>query len=544
MKTENKRVNSLDEKNYALIFSPFSYIWKHKLAEIQIARMIEEFGFKIRMIECDRAFSEFCTSMSAAKTGIFDEPAKKQSICKECIKNKNLSKLSAGRTFSTQEISYKQNSEYLSSEREINSLIETEIDDVPIGRLALYETLLHYKKSNLNFTPEQHFHYVTHFNNAVTTYYATKEIIDQEKPDVVFCYSPQYVVPGIASAYAIKQGIKVFFMEGSSNDVERYTHMRIWNWEKYGLSQPGLENLDAFADYIPTQKQLNRAKKQIKAKKSKKTLSVYSPDSKGIDPFSFFNLDRKKPILLLAMSSYDEVYSGYMIGKLPKARFEGKVFKDQVEWLKHTIAWVECKDIQLIIRPHPREFPNKREDVKSDHEDVWNDILSNLPKNVVIDHPKMNYSIHDYLPYIDVFTTGWSSTAIEALANGIPVVTYDDDLPTIPRSILISGKSQEGYFENLSHALGLGRSEQRAASALKWLAYANEYGTMLHGGSLAARLHLSDKGIIYKALNSGYLENLTKRIDLLLPVPKRERYKLAQMAFGQKDSLFQVIRKE
>ena len=386
-------------------------------------------------------------------------------------------------------------------------------------------------------------HYVTHFNNAVTTYYAAKDIIDQEKPDVVFCYSPQYVVPGIASAYAIKQGIKVFFMEGSSNDVERYTHMRIWNWEKYGLSQPGLENHDAFTGYIPTKKQLNRAKKQLMAKKSKKTLSVYSSDSKGIDPFSFFNLDRNKPILLLAMSSYDEVYSGYMIGKLPKARFEGKVFKDQVEWLKHTIAWVERKDIQLIIRPHPREFPNKRENVKSDHEDVWNDILSNLPKNVVIDHPKMKYSLHDYLPYIDVFTTGWSSTAIEALANGIPVVTYDEDLPTIPRSILISGDSQETYFENLVYALGLGRSDQRAASALKWLAFANEYGTMLHGGSLTARFHLSEKGIIYRALNSRYLENLTKRIDLLMPVPTRERYKLAQLTFGQKDSLFQVIQK-
>ena len=100
--------------------------------------MLEEFGFKVQMIECDRAFSQFCTSMSAAKTGIFDEPAKKQNICDECIKNKNFIKLLAGKNFSTKDISLNQNAEYPSSEREINSLIETEIDDIPIGRLALY----------------------------------------------------------------------------------------------------------------------------------------------------------------------------------------------------------------------------------------------------------------------------------------------------------------------------------------------------------------------------------------------------------------------
>ena len=73
--------------------------------------------------------------------------------------------------------------------------------------------------------------------------------------------------------------------------------------EKIGLTQPGLENHDLLADFILTKKQLKRAKKQIKAKKSKKTLSVYAPDSKGIDPLKFFNADREKTIFIAILIS-------------------------------------------------------------------------------------------------------------------------------------------------------------------------------------------------------------------------------------------------
>ena len=62
-----------------------------------------------------------------------------------------------------------------------------------------------------------------------------------EKPDVVICYSLQYVITGVFAAVAAREGIRTIFVEGSANDVERYSHLRMWDWGTHGLNQPALE---------------------------------------------------------------------------------------------------------------------------------------------------------------------------------------------------------------------------------------------------------------------------------------------------------------
>ena len=94
--------------------------------------------------------------------------------------------------------------------------------------------------------------------------------------------------------------------------------------------------------------------------------SAYTNAAQNHSPHDVFGLDKTKKYILMAMSSYDEVYSGFVIGKLPRGRFEGRVFKNQIEWLKETIAWItDHPELQLVVRPHPREFPNERENIAS-----------------------------------------------------------------------------------------------------------------------------------------------------------------------------------
>jgi hypothetical protein len=531
---------AVNQNKKILIFSPFAYVWAHALPEIQLGRIFERNGYSVSLLSCERDFSQFCTSMSAAGIDVNSSEVTKASICEYCVKLRKISAKTPGIQF----IESPDN-----GARDDGTLVPSSLEEkmnftingIEIGKIALYETLIRYKKTDLSFTKIEEAHYRISIENAMRSYHIAKMTIRSQKPDYLICYSPQYVIPGIFAAVAEKEGIPVIFAEGSAIDVQRYSHLRLWDWNMFGLSQPGIEKLSLFESYKPSARGLRIAKNQIASKKSSKTLSVYSGPKKGLNPFTFFELDESKKLYLMSMSSYDEVYSGHMIGKLPKERYQGTVFNDQIEWLKETIEWFsKNQDIQLIVRPHPREFPNKRDKQFSSHTNNWENVLRNLPPNVRVDHPSNGFSLFDHLKFIDVLITGWSSTGVEALAEGIPVVTYDENLPTFPRTIHLTGKSRFEYFSNLTVAAETGRSEKHRLNATRWVAYTAEVGTIKVGGRLSDRLRLKPHSLVARILNSRYFSDVVKRIEIRLPVTSRYDKKIIRLLNGGAKSLYEA----
>lgn len=526
------------QKKKVLIFSPFAYIWQHALPEIQLGRILERNGYSVSLLGCSEDFQQYCTSMSAAGLEITNSVVDKQNICNLCLKNRQYSSEISGIKFLSSKSFTRVNKDNLVPVS-IEDRIAMKIGNIEIGRIALYETLIKYKKIDTNLAQEESIHYEIHIKNALNSYGIAIQSLESEKPDVVVCYSPQYVVPGVFAAVAKSLQIPVIFAEGSSIDVERYSHLRLWDWEEFGLSQPALSNSELFERYSPNRKSIKRARKQLSSKSQTTTLSVYSTATRGLDLFEFFNLDSRKKVYLMAMSSYDEVYSGYMINRLPQERFHGLVFEDQVEWLKATIEWFsKHPQLQLIVRPHPREFPNKRDNLSSEHQEVWSKVLDNLPANVRLDHPSLSFSLFDHLDKVDVVITGWSSTGIEALANGIPVVTYDQNLPTFPPLIHLTGTTQEDYFRNLLNAGKIAKSNRNRHNAIRWIAYTAEVGTVKVGGRITDRIGLPVHLMISKIINSRHLSWFIKRLELKIPPSRSGDKRILQVIDGRAKSLY------
>lgn len=529
----------MQQKNIKVtFFTPFSFIWPHALPEFQLATIFSNEGIDVTVIGCNKSYSGFCTSMESVGLTIDSSSEEKGGICRRCVHNRELLKETAcDVTFKLIESYSDAPDDDIKCPQENEAILGFEKNGIPLGRLALYETLIKFKKSNMIWSDLERRHFEVSFRNSLKVLKQAEAAIQTERPDVVVCYSPQYVIPGIFAAVAKRENIRVIFIEGSSNDVERYSHLRMWDWETHGLSQPALAVSDRFDSYQLTKDGAKRAERLIEVRANATAFSAYTSGPTNASPYDVFDLDITRKYFLMAMSSYDEVYSGYMIDKLPLSRFEGQVFKNQTEWLKATVEWfAKHPELQLVVRPHPREFPNSREGVLSPNWKEWSGVLQNLPVNVKIDHPALKFSLYDHLMHASVVITGWSSVAIEALSKGIPVVTYDEKLPTFPSSMQYTGSTAEAYYENILKAYTDTRSEHFKSEAKRWLAYTSEVGTVEIGG------RIDDRFPILKKLKARRLltETVSRHLDKRLPPSQRNVKKIMSFVLGAGTSLFDL----
>ena len=181
-------------------------------------------------------------------------------------------------------------------------------------------------------------------------------------------------------------------------------------------------------------------------------------------------------MLCATLSSYDERFAAEASGALAPAT--GLLFPFQVDWVHALIDYVRDRPgLFLIVRVHPREFPNKRDAVKSAHARSLERAFDTLPPNVVINWPTDNLSLYDVAEITDVFLNAWSGVGREVSVLGIPVVLYSRTLPWYPADINYVGETLTDYFKAIEQALADGWRYENLQLAYRWLAV--EFGHML-----------------------------------------------------------------
>jgi hypothetical protein len=117
---------------------------------------------------------------------------------------------------------------------------------------------------------------------------------------------------------------------------------------------------------------------------------------------------------------------------------------------------------------HPREFPNKREGVKSDHARQLEEQFRDLPPNVAINWPTDDLSLYDLAEITDVFLNAWSSVGKEMAMLGIPVVSYSGDLSLYPVDKRYLGTDSASYFAAIERALSDGWRFENIRRIYRW----------------------------------------------------------------------------
>jgi hypothetical protein len=462
----------MSENLTILLFAPHSAIWVHAFPEALIAESLKQGNHRIVYVTCSGEFQSYCVSMSGYGLDQNSPQIKKQAICKICNKQKEIIKENF--KFDGYDIGDFIGKLELDKIDQIlhkitpQNFLDLKLDGLEIGRTALYELLLQYKKNNLMFSEDEWANYLIALRNTLISFFASKKIIDKEMPDRVLTYNSLYSVNRICCQLAEARGIPTYFLHAGhslSNRLETMLvgakstfhfnqHLRKY-WETYKNITCTPEHIKAVTDHF------------LELFQGRHFLAYSSMKKDKIDIRNIFKINEEQKILVATMSSYDERFSGEIVNVMPK--YDNLIFPEQIDWIKFLIEFVKCRqDLFLIIRVHPREFPNKRDSMRSQHSLMLEKVLVDLPVNVKLNLPEDNLSIYDLAEYTDLFLNAWSSVGEEMSLLGIPVLIYSDDLVAYPSDINYVANSQEDFCNKIDIALKDGWSFERIRKAYRW----------------------------------------------------------------------------
>lgn len=504
-----------------LAFAPFSGIWPHGLSEAQMLDQLDRANFAVTVARCRGVLGDHCVVMESMRLDLSAPPGTKAEACRNC--RRCTDSLARSFPFPTLDLDvYVEPSDFTDADILIGSAtpsnyLDLRTSGIDIGRLCSYETLIKFKKTTTELNAAEFEYYLTTLREAFLSLRASERILSLGKFDAVMIYSPQYAANIMCAEAAMARGVAVYFVEGSSNIHERYKALRVWSWPHFRMVNPALTYYQPGKDMLGAS-DIQRVKSHFREIEMGRSYSVYSPTtSRQTDIRSLHGIPHGRRIILAALSSYDEAYSALVIGGFPKEKFESDVFATQFDWIEALVEWVAARDdLHLVVRLHPRDLPNRRDSIVSEQFSRWAHVLTNLPGNVCVDHPDQKIPIADYFGQIAVLTTGWSSTAVEALMERVPVVTYDSNLPSYPRAIHYSGRTRSEYWLNLDKAVLAEHGIAISASAMDWMVFNFNKGTIRVRGRLFDHELVQRHRVLYYLVGgiAKYLPRLSRRLDI------------------------------
>lgn len=467
-----------------IFFSPYAGIWPHAIPEAFVAASLRDAGADILYVVCDGLFSAGCTTMSIHRLSGDSDPSKRERVCKQCRKSRDLIVSELGvRTVTID--SLVDSASLIEIEAAVAAVNPSNVESYqmggfPLGRYALHETIIHYKLTAIEeITPSVLADVRLKLTHVLMTLRAGEQLLRQFKPDRIVTYNTH-----ISTNYALMQlaesrNVPVFGLHAGGNMSDRLGSLYVFRRDMVVLYKDWMRRFEEDWGNLPANiTGVKNATQHFLALASGKTAWAYSePKSKRhLDVREFFGINPQQKVLLATLSSYDELYSSQMMGVMDTPPL---LFPTQVEWVRSIIDYVKARpELYLIIRVHPRELPNLRDSVHSRHAGLLATELTDLPGNVRVNWPADNISLYDLATQVDVGLNGWSSAGKELAMLGIPVVIFTKDILLYPASLNMLAENSRDYFEKIEQALLDGWSFERVRQVYRWLAVEYTLGTI------------------------------------------------------------------
>ncbi|MBA4416979.1 MAG: hypothetical protein C0392_03565 [Syntrophus sp. (in: bacteria)] len=466
-----------------LVFAPHSAIWIHAFPEALVAEAIVQQGNEMIYIGCGGVLDAYCISMSAYGIPFEAKNSSKKRICRICKRNKEIIRSRFG--FAGVDLKDVVTGDDVSYANEIAdgvtqaNFLDLILDDVEVGRIALYELLVDAKKSTFDFSLDEWKRYQASLKNAVVVLRGAQRIINEARPDRVIVYNTLYSVNHIVTRIAELRGIPHYMIHGGGNFSKPVGTLLLFRGDGFRLRKNMLEKWKEVGGRPCASNIMKLVTDHFLETIKGRNLWAYSSAATGysIDLRKFFDIGDGQKIICATMSSYDEWFAADAVGRL--CFNDTLIYPNQVDWIRSLIDFVSNrKDLFLIIRVHPREFPNKREGVLSEHAKMLKDILKTLPGNVRVNWPTDKVSLYDLAHITDVFANAWSSTGCLMASLGLPVVLYSNNIPTYPAELNYFAITEEEYFQQLEQALIDGWSAEWIRKTYRWLGMDLGYSMM------------------------------------------------------------------
>lgn len=389
----------------------------------------------------------------------------------------------------------------------LENVLDLEIEGVPVGRVALYQLAIRSKRINLEIGAEIWAEYRNELRNTLAALFAMKRLLETHHPDRLVVYNGLYSVNRAACLMAEARGVPAQFLHAGVNLSNRLQTLMLGRYDTFSYYPRLVEQWHRFADLPCEQKLLSLVTNHYLHLIGARTVFVYS---KGLsaEPVAVrerFGVAMDQKLVVATLGSYDEEVAAEMVGarKITKPL----LFKTQVEWIETLLQFAATRsDVFLLVRVHPREFPNRRDGKKSEHAELLEKALQRLPANVAVNWPSDDISIYDLVEDADVFLNSWSSTGKDMALLGIPTVIYSDVLPLYPTELNYFGDTERTYFAAIDAALSDGWNFEKVRQTYRWSVYEFVRSTLFIGDSFCEE----------EAPRRSILEKINRRVQRLV----------------------------
>src|ERR1700683_1945002 len=389
-----------------LFFAPHTAVWIHSFPEALVAEALQQSGHEIIYVACGGFLSSHCVAMSAFKVPFEAARSDKERICSLCKKNEAIIREQFG--FSGPDLTGLANADDLRFAEDLltstapEKYFEMVLDGVEVGRMALYEILIQIKKGTLDLVPGEWLRYRARIKNAIVVLRVAQRLFDEHRPDRVVVYNALYSVNRVICRLAEIRGVPQYYLHAGDNLSKRlqtlvlarnhafyyYDYLRSI-WPRFRERPCSLQAMRSSTDHL------------LEVAKGRSAWAYSAASKPGVDIRKIFGIREDQKIMCASMSSDDERFGGEIAGVLPS--LDGLLFPKQVDWIRALIDYVvDRKDLFLVIRVHPREFPNKREGVLSEHAKTLMTAFATLPANVKVNWPADDISLFDLANITDV----------------------------------------------------------------------------------------------------------------------------------------------
>lgn len=461
-----------------LFFSPYAFINVWAYPEAIVANNFRQRGHDVIQVRCKGVYADYCTSMASVNLTPRSPKAERKAICKKCNARRSLLENEFGfRTLYLEDYCTRaiiDMADKTAGSMHPDTWADFEFKGIPIARYASYEYILNEKVNTLRFSPKQWNGLVTHVKNAIITAEAGQKILDEVKPDAILGYNNLYGCNHVMCALADQRSIPHYTENLGRHHRRQLSQMSIFQ----GLLDYALVGRSSawqkLRDRPISEDDIAIAFEHVSELTDATSPWVYSTKSENRPPDAlrdYFGVAEGQKVLLVTMSSGDERFAADLVGARPK--FEVPIFPTQFAWIDALIDWAKNRtDVFLLIRVHPREFPNKREQVTSAQSKLIKEKFVELPPNCRVNWPEDSISLHDLAKITDLCLNGTSTAGLEMLLFGIPVVIYDPlQFYAYPSELNVSCDSVEDYWRKIDEALAQGRSAQNVIRAFRWIAF-------------------------------------------------------------------------
>jgi hypothetical protein len=447
----------------SVFFSPFSAVWLHTEVEISYAKQLENEGSKIVFLSCNKSFDFFCNSMATYGLNEYSSMKEKDLICEKCMLNSEFKRnfLGLQTEFIESYISPSDKKDVLEFITYINkdNWHKLKFDGISVGRYAAYETFLRYKIINSDINSEiynlllKQIQYCALVARLAQNYFSANGISKS------IVYNENYALNKTFQKVAQINGVETISIQANGPLNQMYSRFTV-ELSNIGrtlteINQLNIGKWEQIRDKNLSVIEIYRIFKIINSLMKSKSFWVYSIKTKQMLFRSRLRrklqIPKGKKVILVSLSSQDEWFGSEFT--------EGRDLEiiNQIDYIERIVEFCsDNPDFYVIIRPHPREFANKRENRISDHSILINKYFkkNEVPINVYLNTPTDNVSIYQIFLVSDYVFNLSSSIGLEANLFGKRVLSiYNADYQVYPKEFnlyLKESRVTKAEIENLS----------------------------------------------------------------------------------------------